>query len=305
GIFEVLAKGPASVAAVARKLDLSERGTRLLMDACVALELLQKNGEQYENTPEATAFLVPGSPGDLSKAIRYNRNVYSAWGKLPAMVRSGKPVEAPEVHLGRDTKRTRDFVLSMHGRALALGPAVIPHLELEGRKRLLDIGGGPGTFAVMAAAANPGLECVVMDLPAVVAIGEELIAEQGMSERVRTLAGDYHDAVFPQDVDAVNILGVLHQESPEAIRDLFARAFDALEPGGIIHVLDMMTDASHTAPKFSALFAVNMALTTQNGWVFSDEELQGWMESSGFVGFTCAPLPGPLPHWLAKARKPE
>jgi hypothetical protein len=68
--------------------------------------------------------------------------------------------------------------------------------------------------------------------------------------------------------------------------------------------MDMMTDASHASPAFSALFAVNMALTTANGWVFSDEELRGWLEEAGFIDFQVEPLPPPMPHWLASARKP-
>jgi len=69
--------------------------------------------------------------------------------------------------------------------------------------------------------------------------------------------------------------------------------------------MDMMTDSTHTKPQFSALFAVNMALTTDSGWVFSDSELRGWIEKAGFVNFSVRPLPSPMPHWLAGARKPK
>ena len=76
-----------------------------------------------------------------------------------------------------------------------------------------------------------------------------------------------------------------------------------IKPGGRLFVLDMMTDATHTAPKFSALFAVNMALTTENGWVFSDEELKGWMREAGFTPGETRPVPPPMPHWLVEAVK--
>jgi hypothetical protein len=65
----------------------------------------------------------------------------------------------------------------------------------------------------------------------------------------------------------------------------------------------MMTDSTHTQPKFSALFALNMALTTPHGWVFSEEELKAWLVEAGFTDFNCHPLPPPMPHWLATARK--
>ncbi len=305
GIFKKLADlGSADSNRLAEALKLNARGTRLLLDACVAVGLLEKQEETYRNTLESEAFLVPGNPGDLSGAIRYNRDVYPSWGKLNELVHTGMPVEKPELHLGSDEDRTRTFVLSMHGRALAIGPAVIPFLNLKGCRKLLDVGGGPGTFSVLIARAYPEISCTVMDLPGVVRIAEELIAEQKMNSRVITLSGDFHTSEFPGGNDTVNILGVLHQESSESIQDILCRAYEALVPGGTIHIMDLMTDESHTIPKFSALFAVNMALTTKNGWVFSDAELSGWLENAGFSEVKIQPLPPPMPHWLAIAKKP-
>ena len=305
GIFAKLAElKKADAGTIAEACSLSPHGARLLLDGCVALGLLEKGEGSYSNTPEAAMFLVPGAPGDLSGAIRYNRDVYTAWGRLAEMVRTGRPVERPEVHLGEDGERTRTFVLSMHGRALGIGRSVVPQLKLAGRKKLFDVGGGPGTYSVLIAQNNPELACTVLDLPEVVKVAAELIAGAGMQDRVSTVGGDYHDYPFPAGMDVVNFFGMLHQESPESILDLFKRAYESLAPGGLVHVLDMMTDGSHAKPKFSALFAVNMALTTRNGWVFSDDELAGWLEEAGFIGFSCRPLPPPMPHWLAVARKP-
>jgi len=156
----------------------------------------------------------------------------------------------------------------------------------------------------LLAQANQGLTCTVVDLPGVVKIARELIDEQHMADRVKTLAGDYHCVDFPRDQDAVAFLGVLHQESPELIRGLMRKAFEALKPGGRVFVLDMMTDETHTAPRFSALFAVNMALTTDNGWVFSDAELREWLTGAGFGDIQKKVLPPPMPHWLVSASKP-
>jgi SAM-dependent methyltransferase len=304
GIFSCLAaRGQATYDEVATALGLDSRGVRLLLDACVALGLLAKSGSLYGNTPDSSLFLVPGSPGDLSQAIRYNRDVYAAWGSLADVVRTGRPAERPEIHLGEDSSRTRTFVLSMHGRALGMGRAVVPHLDLAGRKRLLDIGGGPGTYSTLIAQSNPEITCTVLDLPAVVEIASELIAQQGMSARVGTLPGDYRSAAFPSGNDAVIIFGVLHQESAESVQDILRRASDALVPGGVIYIMDMMTDETRTKPAFSALFAVNMALTAEHGWVFSDAELKMWLEGAGYTDFSVTPLPPPMPHWIARAVK--
>jgi ubiquinone/menaquinone biosynthesis C-methylase UbiE len=304
GVFEFLSKSPGStVEEIVAGCDLTPRGGRLLLDACVAVGLLAKQAGRYCNSEQAERFLVPGSPTDLSGAIRYNRDVYQSWGKLPDFVRSGRPVERPEAHLGGDADRTRDFVLAMHGRALGIGRAVVSRLKLEGRRRLLDLGGGGGTYSALIARRYPEIACTVIDLPGVLAVAEGLLAEQGVCDRVQTVSGDLHTIELPEGHDAAILFGVLHQEPADAIAELLKRTYEALAPGGILYVMDMMTDASRAAPEFSALFAINMALTTHHGWVFSDEQLRTWLAAAGFRGITVSPLEPPMPHWLVEAHK--
>ena len=294
----------ATAANVAQRMGTDERGVRLLLDACVAIGLMEKQEDVYANPPATRMTLVSGAPHDLTRAIRYNRDVYPAWGRAGELVRTGKPVESPEIHLGEDKARTRRFVMSMHGRAMGIGRDVIPMLDLTACRAVLDLAGGPGTYAVMMAQANPKLTCVTVDLPGVSAVAAELVGASDVASRVTCRAGDYHTDTYEAEAyDAVTIFGALHQESPTQIRDILARAYSALKPGGLIYILDMMTDATHTAPTFSALFALNMALTTEHGWVFSDDELKGWLCESGFVSAETRPAPPPMPHWLVTAHK--
>jgi ubiquinone/menaquinone biosynthesis C-methylase UbiE len=306
GIFAALSQlGEATAAALAAKLGLNERAARLILDGAVAVGLLDKEEDRYRNTGESEMFLVPGHKADLSNAIRYMRDVYPAWGRLAAFGKTGEPVESPGLHLGDDEARTRAFVLSMHGKALATAHPVLARLALEKAKHILDVGGGPGTYSVLLSRAYPALHATVLDLPPVIRIASELIEQQGAGDRVRTLAGDYHTTPFPGGNDAVLFFGMMHQESPEGIEKLLSKAYGSLNPGGMVYVMDMMTGATHTEPKFSALFAVNMALTAISGWVFSSAELTGWLQGAGFSGVAVQPLPAPIPHWLASARKPR
>ncbi len=306
GVFKEIeeAGGSAELWPLSQEMGVSARGLGLLLDACVAVGVLGKSEGTYYNTPAGRAALVPGGPADLSKAIRYNEDVYPLWGRLAQLARTGRPVEPPKLHLGDDPERTRRFALSMRGRALAIGRGVVPMLDLSGCSRLLDLAGGPGTYAELIAKANPGLSAVTVDVPAVSAVAAECVAEAGLADRIECRAGDYHsDEYEPEAYDAVTIFGALHQESPDQIRDILARANRALRPGGRIFILDMMTDRTHTEPAFSALFAVNMALTTENGWVFSDEELKSWLCETGFDPADAHPVPPPMPHWILSAVK--
>ena len=285
----------------ASTFDAAPRGMRLLADACVAEGLLEKRDGVYFNTPAGKAALVPGGPADLTKAIRYNRDVYPAWGRLAELARTGRPVERPEIHLGEDAARTKAFAASMFGRAMGIGRGIVPLLgKLEGR--VLDLAGGPGAYAILMAQANPQSTYVTVDLPAISAEAAGYVAQFGLAGRIECRAGDYHaDEYEAAAYDVVTIFGALHQESPAQIVDILKRAHRALRPGGRILILDMMTDATHTAPKFSALFAVNMALTTENGWVFADTELKEWLREAGFKPGATRPVPPPMPHWLVDA----
>ena len=259
-------------------VDVTSRGMRLLLDACVAEGLLDKRDGKYFNTPSGKLALVPGGKADLTKAIRYNRDVYPAWGRLAEFVKTGRPVERP---------------------------SVVPMLNFEdGEKRVLDLAGGPGAYAILMAQANPSLTVVTVDLPAISAEASGYVEKAGLSGRITCRAGDYHTDEYEESAyDVVTIFGALHQESPEQIVDILKRANRALRKGGRLLVLDMMTDSTHTSPVFSALFAVNMALTTDNGWVFSDEELKGWLKEAGLKPGATQMIPPPMPHWLVTAVK--
>ena len=191
----------------------------------------------WRNTEAGRLALVPGAPADLSRAIAYNRDVYGAWGRLGEFVRTGRPVERPELHLGNDAARTRTFAASMRGRAMAIGRGVVPMVDLKGRTRLLDLAGGPGAYAELLVRANPGLTAVTVDLPAISDAAADFVAQDGLSDRIECRHGDYHtDEYEPEGYDAVTIFGALHQESPEDAVAILGRAFRALRPGGAVYL---------------------------------------------------------------------
>ena len=302
-LFTALARAADPTAsALAAELGADPRGLELLLNGAVAVGLLTKSGERFALTEASAASLVRGAPHDLTRAIAYNRDVYPAWGRLADLARTGRPVEAPALHLGSDRDRTRTFALSMHGRALGIGRAVIPALGLPPGARILDLAGGPGTYALLMAQADPTCTIDTYDLPAIAEVAREITAP--CADRITCHAGDYHQDTYPAAAyDVVTLFGCLHQESPEQIVDILRRAAAALRPGGRLYVLDMMTGPDHTTPPFSALFALNMALTTDHGWVFSAQELEGWMQQAGLSHFSCEPIPPPMPHWLASAQR--
>ena len=307
-LFGALGELELTARQVADHLQTPLRSTEMLLDACAGLDLLRKQEQDgaymYANTPAAAAFLVPDRPGYLGNAIRWGAGQYEAWGKLEQAVRADAPVVPPADHLGSDTEQTRRFVLGMHNRALGVARGVLHFLDFADTTRLLDVGGGPGTYAMLLAQKYPVLRVTVLDLPGVTAIAQELITRSGFSDRVQTLAGSAIEAEWGvAEYDGLLFSGVLHQMSGETIRKLFAKAHQALQPGGKLVVSDIMLDATKTQPAFATLFSLQMLLTSEQGAVFSAAECINWLEQAGFASVQAQALPPPLPYVVVTGRK--
>jgi len=302
-IFDFLADGARSADAVAAGLQLDARSTTLLLRACVGLGFLAELPDGFENTPVAATFLVSRSPAFMGNVIRYSDQLYSTWGKLEDAVRSGKPALAAATYLGDDAARTRGFVVAMHERALGIARALVSVLDLTGRHSMLDVGGGPGTYSVLLTERFPGLKSEVLELPGVAAVASELVAAAGAAERVVLRDGDYHHADFGSGKDVVLMSGMFHRETAAACRALIQRAADCLDPGGLLIVSDVFTDAGGAQPAFAALFGLNMMLTAPDGGVHADADVQGWMAQAGFTELRTRSLPPPMPHRVVMGLK--
>jgi predicted O-methyltransferase YrrM len=296
GLFGLLGGRTLDAAAVAAGIGTAVRPTDLLLRACVGLGLLERTPAGFRNAPAAETFLVPGKPTYLGEALRYSDDLYGTWGRLEQALRTDAPALDAAVYLGRDQAQTRHFVRGMHNRALAVGRALVGLVDLSGRSRMLDVGGGPGTYSALLTARYPGLVSVVLDLPDVVAIAREIVAEMGAADRVGTLGGSYYDTDFPAGQDVVLISGVFHRETVDTCRDLIRRGRDALVPGGLLIVSDVMTDASGVEPPFATLFGLNMLLTAPHGGVHRDADVAGWMREAGLAGVEAKQFPPPMPH---------
>lgn len=303
-LFTALAGEPRPATAVAAACNAHPRSVTMLLNACVALGLVRREGALYANTPEAQAFLVRGAPAYLGDALRYSEDLYPVWGRLAEAVRANAPALRPDDLLGDDAEKTRHFVLGMHNRARGVAAALAATLDLDGRKQLLDVGGGPGTYSVMLVRRTPGLRAAILDLPGVVAIARELIAEAGCGDRIATIAGDYTTTDFPGGNDVVLMSGMLHRETPETCRALLAKGTRALVDGGLLVVSDVFfDDEGKDSPPFATLFALTMMLTSEHGSAHPVTETRAWMAEAGLGAIETRRFPPPMPHLALLGRR--
>jgi SAM-dependent methyltransferase len=295
-LFDQLAAGPRTAEQVASALGLDARLTGLLLRVLASLGLLELRDGAFANSAAAAAFLVSASPAYMGGAMRYSDPLYDTWGRLEEALRSGQPALAAATYLGDDPAHTRTFVHSMHGRAMGIARALVEVLDLTGRARLLDVGGGPGTYSILLTARFPGLRADVLELSGVAAVAREIVAAAGATERVTLRDGDYHSTDFGTGYDAVLMSGMFHREREESCRRLIAKARDCLAPGGLLAVSDVFTDEGGCSPPFAALFGLNMALTAPDGTVHADADVARWMREAGFAAIATRALPPPMPH---------
>ncbi len=303
GLFALLADGSKTVEEIASGLASKPKGIRMLLNACVALELLEENDGQYTNSALSQAFLTPGQQGYLGDAIRYSDDLYDSWGKLEQSLHSGLPSMPAEKYTGEDLEQTRNFVYGMHNRAMGIGRMMVELVDLTGRQKMIDVGGGPGTYSSLFAQRYSRLNSQVLDLPGVLKISEEIIQSLGVSDQVTTQPLNYMQDDFPQNNDVVLISGVFHRETEQTCRGFIRRAYEALDVGGMLIVSDVFTDAGGKSPLFATLFGLNMMLTATDGEVHADEDVASWMEQQNFADIHKVSFPQPMPHRIVTGIK--
>ena len=114
-------------------------------------------------------------------------------------------------------------------------------------------------------------------------MARERLAEAGVLDRVRLVAGDFYRNELPGGHDLALLSAIIHQNSPEENVDLFRKVFHALVSGGRIVIRDHVMEPDRTEPKDGAIFAVNMLVNTEGGSTYTYEEIRSWLEEAGFV----------------------
>lgn len=285
GLFRQLER-PRGAAEVAGELGVDARALELLMNALVALGLLEKAGDGFRNTPVAATSLA--DDGYRGHIFRHIHHCWESWNDLAGVVRRGGPDLVRESVILHDEEAwNRDFIRGMDDVTRELAPQVVAQLELTGAKRLLDIGGGPGTYARAFLTTHPQLaEVTIFDLPFALAVARERLAGFARRDDVRLVAGDFHKDPIGSGFDAIWISQVLHSQDEAACRLLLARAVQALAPGGQLLVHEFLLDDSRTQPLTAALFAVHMLVMTAGGRAYGGAEIAGWMQEAGLVDIT-------------------
>ena len=299
GLFTALGGQARTCSGLAKELGCNEHALSLLCNALTALGLLVKEGERYANTEAASLYLVGGSEQYLGDIVLHHHHVVDAWNRLDQAGLHGGPVDKRS--FGEEEERRR-FLLGMQNLANLNGPRLIKHVDLSGRRRLLDLGGGPGTYTLFFCLANPKLEAVIFDRPTTEPYARPVVEHPKLAGRVRFAAGDFLTDPIVGPFDVAWISHVLHSHPPETCRQLLAKVVAAMEPDGLLLVHEFFLNDTKAGPLFPALFSLNMLVNNGRGRSYSAGEMTGLLQEAGLTDIRRLPYQGPNDGYVLQGR---
>lgn len=285
GVFDHLEE-LKSAPEVAARVKADPRALGILLNGLTALGLLVKEGERFRNGPAVSRFLVHGKEDYRGAIIRHMHHTWWGWTELGETVVRGKaPDRKSEKWLDRhpEAEKTwmREFIWGMHAIARDLAPKVAAKLDLTGVRHLLDLGGGPATYAITFAQAYPGLRVTVFDLPGPCEIAQENIARHGLRERIDVMAGDFLKDDIGSNYDFVWVSQILHSHDESQCQLIIRKCVEALTAGGRLAIQDFFLNDDGYTPLEAALFSVHMLAVTPGGRSYKHREVGEWMRAAG------------------------
>jgi SAM-dependent methyltransferase len=295
GLFTALEEHPGTAQDVARTVGISLRGAQALLDGLTGLGLLTLAAGQYQNTPEASAFLVKGKPSYLGAMAEVFLDDFGTWQGLPEAARTGLPT-APQTADVADNP-------FWHVLVTAIAPLSFPAAQLAAERLALasagpiswlDVGGGSGVWSAAWLGVNPQATGYQLDWPQVNAIGRDFVARFGVGERFKTIDGDFHTTDFGAGkYDCAIYSHIAHQEPPAENIRIFGKLRKALKPGGTLVVSDFILNDDRTGHPFAMMFASQMLVVTKDGGTYRQADYRAWLAEAGFTTIDIVPTSTP------------
>ncbi|BHH84850.1 methyltransferase [Desulforhopalus sp. 52FAK] len=302
-IFSILDSNSMDAEEIADLASTNSRATELLLDALSAMGLLVKAGNRYTNSHFAQKHLHEESQEYMGHIILHHHHILDGWAQLDKAVCTGQKIEKRSY--GAEIER-ESFLLGMFNLAKGIAPQIAASINLSGRKRLLDLGGGPGTYSIHFCKENPELEAVIFDRPTTEPIAAKVIASHNLSDRISFEGGDFNTTPLEKNsFDVAWLSHILHSNSYEECERCIENTAEALTPGGLLLIHDFILNSEKNGPEFPALFSLNMLVGTDQGRSYSDLEIIAMLQRAGLTEISHHSFRAPNDSSIISAVKPK
>jgi len=308
-LFTAISEGFNEPAKIAERITVPADSVNRLLCACAGLKLVERRHNKYFNTPDVDVFLVKGKPsycGDFF-AIQA-KDDYNVWNDIIPSLRQSVP-EKKNPNKGyyfEDSQSAHDYAVALYNLRWEGAQRFAKRFDFSSYSLFLDLGGGAGTYSIAAVQEYPHLKAIVFDYVNVIPVAEEYINRAGVSDRVKTVSGNFLDIEFPSGADLAAYITCLQVYGPEDVQFLVNKAFNALVPGGGLIIIDYMINEDKTGPP-GALFChlYQKCISPENpGYVNTATEFQDYLMRAGFVNIVARePQYGPMGFVFGKKPK--
>ncbi|MBO1223268.1 MAG: methyltransferase domain-containing protein [Candidatus Scalindua sediminis] len=282
-LFTLLEGKGKSCKAISKRLGTNLRATEMILNALISLGLLSKVKGVYKNTAISNRYLVKGNSLYQGDRIHHFHNLWDNWSGLGVAIKTGKPTAYDNAEEEVDERKLNEFIKAMHNIGIIQAEEVCKRLDLKNCHKLLDLGGGQGTYAVRFVKGNPKMTAVVFDLPDVIKITKRYIRKSGLKEGVMVQAGDcLKDGLGKELYDIVFVSNLLHIYKPVENQRILKKCWDSLKKKGIVVIQEFILNSSKTRPLFGTLFSLNMLIGTSGGSSYTERDMKGWLKKIGF-----------------------
>jgi len=295
GVFTALAEGALGNDELAAAVGLPPGRCRTLMTALTALGLTVADGQgRYANSDAAQAFLVRGAKYDFGDYLRLQvgRQMYRLMDQIEPALAGRLPEGATGSYADwfADPAEARLYSESQHAGSLGPAQGLAKRVDLSGARRMLDVGGGTGAFAITLCKAFPDLSATVIDFTNVAELGEAYVRDAGLADRIAYVRGNALEADWPAAQDVI-LMSYLMSGIPDHTHEpLLARAVRHLAPGGRLLIHDFIVDADLAGPKNTALWQLQHTAFTPEARSLDDRWLADRMRAAGLEEVQVAQL---------------
>ena len=281
-LFTHVADGAGTIAELAVAMGTSELNAERLVVVCLAMGLLERRGDRIVNAADCEKFMVKGQPGYAGPWMEFTRPEVPQWFDLTAKLTDPSPPKTLGLYDGLTVERARRYHQATYSIGMGAGRRFCRQVDLTGRRRMMDLGGGSGAYSINAVQTFDGLEAVVFDLPPVTVVTQEYLEENGVADRVSTQGGDFIADPLPTGCDVAVMASNLPIYDARNIQRVVTKAFDALEPGGEMHLVGEMLGPDGIGPLDAALWGMAEIHYGSGGRAHSIAECIGYFEAAGF-----------------------
>lgn len=294
-LFTVIDEGYQRTEQIAKRVQASERGVRILSDYLTILGFLKKEDSRYTLSQDAALFLSRRSPAYMGTIVEFltNPQHFENLRYLTEAVRKGGTAGPRGSNFEPNDALWVSFARSM---APLTVPAAIFIAQLVGAQagqpcRVLDIAAGHGMYGITVAKQNPKANVTAVDWPAVLEVAKENAEKAGVASRYTARPGSVFETELGEGYDLVLLTNIFHHFDKETCVKLIKRAHQALKPEGRAVTLEFVPNEDRVTPPREAAFSLQMLAGTDAGDAYTLSEYEAMFRKAGFNQTTLHPVP--------------